>query len=139
MADQDRRFAQVVRLTPPPTYRQFATERVRARIKERKAGKTLREALDRRAEADEQGRGRVNPVEVARVWNLTTLRDLRADLPPSEQEKLRALLAAVLSGETELSVWHKTLNALTALRRVSEPAVGAPRQWRQTWPSDQEW
>ena len=86
MADQDRRFAQVVRLTPPPTYRQFATERVRARIKERKAGKTLREALDRRAEADEQGRGRVNPVEVARVWNLTTLRDLRADLPPSEQE-----------------------------------------------------
>jgi hypothetical protein len=139
MADQDRRFAQVVTLTPPPTHRQFATERVRARIQERKAGKKLREALDRRAEADEQGRGRVNPVEVARVWNLTTLRDLRADLPPSEQEKLRALLAAVLSGETELSVWHKTLNALTALRRASEPAVGAPRGWRQTWPAEQEW
>src|ERR1700733_14572932 len=99
MADQDlsnghrRTFAQVVHLTPPPTHRQFAAERVRASIKERKAGKTLREALDRRAKADEQGRGRVNPVEVARIWNLTTLRDLRADLPPSEQEKLRALLA----------------------------------------------
>jgi hypothetical protein len=145
MADQDfssghrRTFAQVVRLTPPPTYRQFATERVRAHIKERKAGKKLREALGRRGEADEQGRGRVNPVEVARVWNLISLRDLRADLPPSEQEKLRALLVTVLSGETELAVWHKTLNALGALRRASEPAVGAPRRWRLTWPAEQEW
>jgi hypothetical protein len=138
MANHDRRFAQVIHLTPPPTYRQFATERVRARIKERKAGKTLRESLDRRAEADEQGRGRVNPVEVARVWNLTTLRDLRADLPPSEQEKLRALLVTVLSGETELAVWHKTLNALGALRRASEPAVGAPQRWRRTWSTERE-
>ena len=112
---------------------------MRARIKERTARKKLHDALDRRAEAAEPARGRVNPVEVARVWNLTTLRDLRADLPPSQQEKLRALLAAVLSGETELSVWHKTLNALTALRRASEPAVGAPRGWRQTWPAEQEW
>jgi hypothetical protein len=133
MADHDRRFAQVVILTPPPTHRQFATERVRARIKKRRAGTKLRETLDRRAEADEQGRARVNPAEVARVWNLTRFRDLRANLPPAEQQKLWDLLAAVMSGETAPEVWWATINALAALRRASEPAVGATRRWRQTW------
>jgi hypothetical protein len=138
MADHDRRFAQVVNLTPPPTYRQFATERVRARIKERKAGKKLREALDRRAEADEQRRARVNPVELARIWNSLAFRDLRASLTETEQERLRASLAAYMAGEMTPAVWHATVNAVAALRRVSEPVVGAPRRRRQSWPAAEE-
>ena len=133
MADHDRRFAQVVTLTPPLTHRQFAAERVRARIKERKAEKKLRDALDRRAEGGERDFAKVNPVELARVWNLTRFRDLRADLPPAKQQKLWDLLAAVMSGETAPEVWWATINALAALRRASEPAVGATRRWRQTW------
>jgi len=135
---RSRSFAQSVNLTPPPTHKQFATERVRARIKERKASNELHSALDRRAEAGEHGRVRANPVELARIWNLISLRDLRTDLPPSEQEKLWNLLAAVLSDETPPSVWHKTLYALGALRRASETAVGASRRWRQTWPAVEE-
>ena len=145
MADQDgsrrhrRTFAQVVNLTPPPTHRQFATERVRARIKERKAGKKLREALDRRAEGDEHGGARVNPAELARVWNSLAFRDLRRRLTETEQESFAPILRPYMAGETRPAVWHATLNAVAALRRASEPVVGAPRQWRQTWPSDQEW
>jgi hypothetical protein len=140
MASQNSRsrsFAQSVNLTPPPAHKQFATERVRTRIKERKAGRKLRQVLDRCPQG-QQCRARVNPVELARIWNLIILRDLRTDLPPSEQEKLWNLLAGVLSGETPPSVWHKTLNALGALRRSSEPAVGAPHRWRQTWPAVEE-
>jgi hypothetical protein len=139
MADHDRRFAQVVNLTPPPTHRQFATERVRARIKERNAGKKLRMALDRRAEAGEQGRAGVNPVELARVWNSVTLRDLRDCLNQPEEEKLRAHLAAYMAGETTPAVWHAAVNAVAALRRASEPAVGAPQRWRQRWPAAEKW
>ena len=38
----ERTFAQAFNLTLPPTHKQFATERVPARIKEREAGKKLR-------------------------------------------------------------------------------------------------
>ena len=141
MASQDgrsRSFAQSVNLTPPPAHKQFATERVRARIKERKARKKLRH-LDRLAEGDEQGRARVNPAELARIWSSLAFRDLRDSLTEPEQEKLRAHLAAYMAGETTPAVWHATLNAVAALRRASEPAVGAPRRWRQTWPTAEEW
>jgi hypothetical protein len=73
-----------------------------------------------------------------RVDDQLGVRDLRADLHPIEQEKLGCLLAAVLSGETVPEVWRATLNAVAALRRAAEPAVGAPRRWRQTWPAEQE-
>jgi hypothetical protein len=119
----DRSFAQVVNLTPPPTHRQFATERVRARIKERTARKKLHDAL---AEGDKQGRARVNPAEVARIWGSLAFRDLRDILTEPEQEKLRAHLAAYMAGETTPAVWHATLNAVATLRRASEPVVGAP-------------
>jgi hypothetical protein len=142
MASQNgrsRSSAQSVSLTPPPTHKQFATERVRARIKEREAGKKLRKALDRRAEAGEQGSARANPVELARVWNSLAFRELRDNLTQPEEEKLRAHLAAYMAGETPPAVWHATLNALAALRRASEHAVRAPRRWRQTWPAVEEW
>ena len=142
MASQNgrsRSFAQSVTLTPPLTHKQFATERVRARIQERKAGKKLRMALDRRAEAGEQGRASVNPVELARVWNSVTLRDLRDCLTQPEEEKLRAHLAAYMAGETTPAVWHAAVNAVAALRRASEHAVGAPQRWRQTRPTADEW
>jgi hypothetical protein len=135
----NRSFAQVVNLTPPPVHKQFAAERVRARIKKRKARKKLRMAFDRRAEAGEHGSARANPVELARVWNSFALRELRDNLTEPEQEKLRAHLAGYMAGESSPAVWHATLNALGALRRASEPAVGAPRRWRQTWPSTEDW
>jgi hypothetical protein len=121
----DRSFAQVVNLTPPPTHRQFATERVRARIKERRAGKKLHDAL---AEGEQQGRARVNPVELARVWSSLAFRDLRRSLTETEQEKLRAHLAAYMAGETTPAVWHAAVNAVAALRRASDSVVGAPRR-----------
>jgi hypothetical protein len=31
------------------------------------------------------------------------------------------------------SAWRATLTLVVDLRRASEPAVGAPRRWRQTW------
>jgi hypothetical protein len=127
MASQNgrsRSFAQSVTLTPPPTHKQFATERVRARIKERKARRKLR------AEAGEQGRASVNPVELARVWNSVTLRDLRDCLTQPEEEKLRAHLAAYMAGEMTPAVWHAAVNAVAVLRRASEHAVGAPKRWR---------
>jgi hypothetical protein len=96
-------------------------------------------ALDRRAEAGEQGRASVNPVELARVWNSVTLRDLRDCLTQPEEEKLRAHLAAYMAGETTPAVWHATLNAVAALRRAAEPTIGVPRRWRQTWPTEQKW
>jgi hypothetical protein len=145
MADQnesrghERTFAQAVILTPPPTYRQFATERVRARIKERKAAKNLRKALDRRAEVGEHALARANPVELARVWSSLAFRQLRDSLTEPEQEKLRAHLAAYMAGETTAAAWCSTLNAVAALRRAAEPAVGAPQRWRQTWPAAEEW
>jgi hypothetical protein len=91
------------------------------------------------AVAGEQRHARANPVELARIWNSVGLHDLRDALPPFEQEKLRNTLAAVLSGETSPAVWRATVNALAALRRASEPAVGAPRRWRQSWPAAEEW
>jgi hypothetical protein len=117
----DRNFAQVVRLTPPPVHKQFAAERVRARIKERKARKKLRNALDR-AEAAEPARRRVNPVELARVWSSLAFRDLRRSLTETQQERLRAHLAAYMAGETTPAAWHATVNAVAALRRASEPS-----------------
>jgi hypothetical protein len=80
-----------VNLTPPPTYRQFATERVRTRIKERKAGKKLRKGLDRRAETVEHDPPRVNPLELARIWSSLTLRESRDCLTQSEEDKFRPM------------------------------------------------
>jgi hypothetical protein len=121
----DRSFAQVVNLTPPPTHRQFATERVRARNKERTARKKLHDAL---AEGDKQGRARVNPAEVTRIWGSLAFRDLRDILTEPEQEKLRAHLAAYMAGETTPAVWHATVNAVAALRRATDSVVGARRR-----------
>jgi hypothetical protein len=135
----DRTFAQAVRLTPPPTHKQFAAERVRARIKTRAAGKKLGKALDRRAETVEQDPRRVNPLELARVWNSLALRELRDCLTQPDEDKLYARLAAYMAGETTAASWCATINALAGLRRAAEPAVGAPRRWRQTWAVEQEW
>ena len=68
-----------------------------------------------------------------------SLRELRDSLTQPEQEKLHAHLAAYMAGETTPAVWHATLNAVAALRRASEPAVGAPRRWRQSWPAIGGW
>ena len=121
MVDHNRSFARVVNLTPPPRHSQFATERVRARIKERRARQNLREAL---AEGEQRSRARGNPAEVARVWGSLAFRDLRGVLTEPEQEKLRAHLAAYMAGETTPAAWHATVNAVAALRRVSETGVG---------------
>ena len=34
--------------------------------------------------------------------------------------------------------WRATLTLVADLRRASEPAVGAPQRWCQTWP-EQDW
>ena len=133
----DKPVGRAQKIEPPPIKKAMAGSKMPpilqpTRIKEREAGKKLRKALDRRAEAGEQGSARANPVELARVWNSLAFRELRDSLTQPEEEKLRAHLAACMTGETTPAVWHATLNALAALRCASEPAVGAPRRWRQT-------
>jgi hypothetical protein len=111
----DRGFAQRVSLTPPPKHAQFATERVHARIKERRARKTVEQALGRRDETGERARMQPSPIEAARIWNLASLRELREALPLREQER--------------------TLISLAELRRAAELPNGAPRPSQQTRPS----
>ena len=67
-------------------------------------------------------------------------RDLRAGLPPEDEEKLHRQLAGVMAGEIPLAVWHATLSALREARRAAELPVGVhPRKWRQVFPDLNEW
>ena len=141
MASQNwrsRSFAQSVNLTPPPLTSNSQRSGCARASKSAQPGRNSARPSTA-APRGEQGRARVNPVEVARVWSSLAFRDLRDSLTESEQEKLRAHLAAYMAGETTPAVWHAAVNAVTALRRASETAVGAPRQWRQTWPSMEDW
>ena len=82
----------------------------------------------------------VNTAELARLWGSAAYRDLRAGLPPQEEEKLHRQLVGVLSGETPLAVWHATIASLREARRAADLAADVrPRKWRQAFPDLNGW
>ena len=123
-------YARPFNLVPPPHDRQFRTRRSKPNAQS----------------AELNGAGRphsmtVRPVTLSiRLNSLASglpprFRDLRADLPPHEVEKLHHQLASVLSGETPLEVWHATVAALREARRAADFSDDArPRKWRQVFP-----
>ena len=124
-------------LVPPPRDRQFRTATLKAERSKRKADRRLAAALD---EGEAETVHAVNTAELARLWSSAAYRDLRAGLPPQEEEKLHRQLAGVLSGDTPLAVWHATIASLRAARRAADLAADArPRKWRQSYPDLNGW
>jgi len=122
-------------LVPPPRDRQFRTTQL-------KAERSRRRAEQRRAAALDNGKAvhAVHMPELTRLWASAAFRELWADLPPQEVEKLHRQLAAVLSGETALAVWHATVAALREARRAAEFSANArPHKWRQVFPDLNGW
>jgi hypothetical protein len=82
----------------------------------------------------------VNTAELAHLWGSAAYRDLRAGLPPQEEEKLHRQLVGVLSGETPLAVWHATIASLREARRAADLATEVrPGKWRQSYPDLNGW
>ena len=128
-------YARPFNLIPPPRDRQFRTTQLKAERSRRRAERRLAAAFD-----DSQAGCAVNMAELTRLWASAAYRELRADLPPQEVEKLHRQLAAVLCGETPLAVWHATVSALREVRRSAELPVGVrPRKWRQSYPDLSDW
>jgi hypothetical protein len=69
---------------------------------------------------EDKGARGVSTAELARLWASAAFRDLRAGLPPQEEEKLHRQLAAVLSGESSPSAWWATVSALRETRRAAD-------------------
>ena len=111
-------YARPFNLVPPPRDRQFRTATLKAERSKRKAERRLAAALDEGGEAVRA----VNTAELARLWGSAAYRDLRAGLPPQEEEKLHRQLVGVLSGETPLAVWHATIASLREARRAADLA-----------------
>jgi hypothetical protein len=129
--------ARSLSLTPPATPRQFAAERVRAGAKQRRAARRLAVALKGGEDDNAVPRG-VDIAELSRAW--ASLRDLREDLRPEDEERLHRQLAAYMSGESWPGVWHATVNAILEARRAAEvPVVARSRKWRQSWPDLNGW
>jgi hypothetical protein len=120
-------FARRFSLTPPALDRQFRTAMLKAERSKRKADRRMASAL-----AEGEAVHAVNTAELARLWGSAAYRDLRAGLPPQEEEMLHRQLVGVLSGETPLAVWHATVAALREARRAADLAADVrPRKWRQ--------
>jgi hypothetical protein len=135
LPDCVKSYARPFNLVPPPCDRQFRTAQLKAERSKRNAERRLAAALD-----DGKAVHAVHMPELTRLWASAAFRELRADLPPQEAEKLHRQLAAVLSGETSLAVWHATVGALREARRAAELPVGArPRKWRQIFPDLNAW
>jgi hypothetical protein len=127
--------ARTFSLVPPPRDRQFRTTQLKAERSKRRAEQRRAAAFD-----DSQAGRAVNTAELTRLWASAAYRELRADLPPQEVEKLHCQLAAVLSGETSLKVWHATIAALREARRAADLSADArPRKWRQSYPDLNGW
>ena len=128
-------YARPFNLVPPPRDRQFRTAALKAERSKRKADRRLASALD-----EDETIHAVNTAELARLWGSAAYRDLRAGLPPQEEEKLHRQLVGVLSGETPLAVWHATIASLREARRAADLAADArPRKWRQSYPDLNGW
>ena len=135
LPDGMKPFARPFSLVPPPRDGQFRTAQLKAERSKRNAERRLAAALD-----DSKAVHAVHMPELTRLWASAAFRELRADLPPQEAEKLQRQLAAVLSGETALAVWQATVGALREVRRAAELPVGArPRKWRQSYPDLNGW
>ena len=130
-------YARPFNLVPPPRDRQFRTAALKAERSKRKADRRLAAALD---EGEAEAVHAVNTAELARLWGSAAYRDLRAGLPPQEEEKLHRQLVGVLSGETPLAVWHATIASLREARRAADLAAEVrPRKWRQSFPDVNGW
>jgi hypothetical protein len=124
-------------LVPPPRDRQFRTATLKAERSKRKADRRFASALD---EGEAEAVHAVNTAELARLWGSAGYRDLRAGLPPQEEEMLHRQLVGVLSGETPVVVWHATIASLRAARRAADFAAEVrPRKWRQSYPDLNGW
>jgi hypothetical protein len=127
--------ARTFSLVPPPRDRQFRTTQLKAERSKRRAEQRRAAALD-----DAQPGYAFNPAELARIWASAAFCDLRVGLPPHEVEKLHNQLSSVLSGETQLEVWHATIAALREARRAADLSDDARRRkWRQSWPDLNGW
>ena len=132
-------YARSFNLVLPPRDRQFRTATLKAERSKRKADRRLAAALDEGA-AEAEAIHAVNTAELGRLWGSAAYRDLRAGLPPQEQEKLHRQLVGVLSGETPLAVWHATIFSLREARRAADLAADAlPPKWRQSYPDLNGW
>ena len=130
-------YARPFNLVPPPRDRQFRTATLKAERSKRKADRRLASALD---EGEAEAVHTVDTAELARLWGSAAYRDLRAGLPPQEEEKLHRQLIGVLSGETPFAVWHATIASLREARRAAELLADArPRKWRQSYPDLNGW
>ena len=135
LPDSVKPYARPFNLVPPPCDRQFRTAQLKAKRSWRRAERRLAAALD-----DSQAGQAVNMAELTRLWASAAYRELRADLPPHEVEKLHNQLASVLSGETSLKVWHATIAALREARSAADLSDEVrPRKWRQSWPDLSDW
>jgi hypothetical protein len=124
-------------LVPPPRDRQFRTAALKAERSKRKADRRLAAALD---EGEAEAVHAVNIAELARLWGSAAYRDLRAGLPPQEEEMLYRQLVGVLSGDTPLAVWHATIASLREARRAADLAAEVrPRKWRQVFRDVNGW
>ena len=133
-------YARSFSLVPPPRDRQFRTATLRAERSQRKADRRLASALDEGEAEAVHAVQAVNTAELARLWGSAAYRDLRAGLPPQEEEKLHRQLVGVLSGETPLAVWHATIFSLREARRAADLATEVrPRKWRQSYPDLSGW
>jgi hypothetical protein len=122
-------------LVPPPRDRQFRTAALKAERSKRKADRRLASALD-----EDETIHAVNTAELARLWGSAAYRDLRAGLPPQEEEMLYRQLVGVLSGDTPLAVWHATIASLREARRAADLAAEVrPRKWRQVFRDVNGW
>ena len=130
-------YARSFNLVPPPRDRQFRTAALKAERSKCKADRRLAAALD---EGEAEAVHTVDTAELARLWGSAAYRDLRAGLPPQEEEKLHRQLAGVLSGGTPLAVWHATIASLREARRAADLAAEVrPRKWRQAFPDVNGW
>ena len=124
-------------LVPPPRDRQFRTAALKAERSKRKADRRMASALD---EGEAEAVHAVNTAELARLWGSAAYRDLRAGLPPQEEEMLYRQLVGVLSGDTPLAVWHATIASLREARRAADLAAEVrPRKWRQVFRDVNGW
>ena len=76
-------YARPFNLVPPPRDRQFRTAALKAERSKRKADRRLASALD---EGEAEAVHAVNTAELTRLWSSAAYRDLRAGLPPQEEE-----------------------------------------------------
>jgi hypothetical protein len=135
LPDGVKPYARRFNLVSPPCDRQFRTAQLKAERSKRNAERRLAAALD-----DGKAVHAVHMPELTRLWASAAFRELRADLPPQEVEKLHQQLAAVLSGETAHGVWHATVGALREVRRAAEFSANArSRNWRQVFPDLNGW